>query len=277
MRFFPILIFSLFVPALQAQEPTQVPAPSAKAPVVERQEREFKFYPGGKIGVTIGVPGSLKIIGWKKGSFRMEAEKIVYYLPAEEAAELLKKSPIRLRHTETSITIQAPVTVPPPANMEINITLYVPRDRTDCKIGIDRGDFYIEFVNGWVEATMKEGSVDAKSMAGYFSANTLRGDIHAEMTDNRWRGYEFAAMTQSGSIELKIPTDFSAALQLETRDGKITVDYPPQEVEGEIVPPEIIINKTAQSLKATVGDGGAPIKIATASGDVKLSKNEDKE
>jgi DUF4097 and DUF4098 domain-containing protein YvlB len=275
MRFFAILMLFLLIPALQAQEPTRTPTPSAKAPVVERQVKEFKFYPGGKIDLTIGVPGNLKIVGWKKGSLRLEAEKIVYYLSSEDAVDLLQKSPLRVRHSQTSVTIQAPVTTPPPANMEINLTLYIPGDRTDLKIMMDRGDFSIESINGWVEATIKEGSVEAKSMAGYFSANTLRGDIYAEMTDNRWRGYEFAALTQSGSVELKIPTDFSAALQLETRDGKITIDYPPQEVEGEIVPPEIMISKTAQSLKATVGDGGAPIKIATTSGDVKLSRREE--
>jgi hypothetical protein len=35
-----------------------------------------------------------------------------------------------------------------------------------------------------------------------------------------------------------------------------------------------VIRKTSQSLKATVGDGGAPIKLITYSGDVRLSKKE---
>jgi hypothetical protein len=117
---------------------------------------------------------------------------------------------------------------------------------------------------------MKEGSVDAKSMAGYFSANTLRGDIHAEMTDNRWRGYEFAAMTQSGSVELKIPTDFSAALQLETRNGKTAMIRPI--VEGDSASGNHYQQNRAP-LTASVGDGGAPIKISTAS-EMKLLKND---
>jgi DUF4097 and DUF4098 domain-containing protein YvlB len=77
-------------------------------------------------------------------------------------------------------------------------------------------------------------------------------------------------------VQLLLPGKYSAALQLETRDGKISVDYPPQVVDGETVPPEIVTSKNAQSLKATVGDGGAPIKLSTNSGDIALSRKEEK-
>jgi len=113
-------------------------------------------------------------------------------------------------------------------------------------------------------------------MAGYFSCSTQRGDIRIEMSGNRWRGLEFAALTQQGSADLTLPAEYSAALQLETRNGKVVVNYPPRIVEGETVPPEIIIKKNSQSLKAAVGDGGAPIKLVTYSGDVTLSLKEEK-
>ena len=58
-------------------------------------------------------------------------------------------------------------------------------------------------------------------MAGYFSGSTLRGDIHVAMSGNRWRGSEFAALTQMGSADLQLPAEYSAALQLETRNGKV--------------------------------------------------------
>jgi hypothetical protein len=94
------------------------------------------------------------------------------------------------------------------------------------------------------------------------------------MSGSHWNGYEFAAVTQKGSATLLLPAKFSAALQIETRDGKIVVDYPPQVVEGEETPPEIIINKKSQSLKASIGDGGAPIKLLTTLGDLTISLKE---
>jgi|WetSurSiteA1Bulk_404760.scaffolds.fasta_scaffold04785_4 DUF4097 and DUF4098 domain-containing protein YvlB len=272
MRFCPVLIVFLLISNLFSQEP-EAPSSSAQVPYVERQEKEFNFFPGGKIEILANAPGSLKIVGWGKGLVRMEAEKIVYYLSQEEAKAEVQKSPIRVRFGQTSSTIQTRNS--PSATMEVNLIVYVPGYRTDVTAKMNRGDFSISGVNGWVEVTVAaEGSIEAKSMAGYFSGNTLRGDISVEMEGIRWQGLEFAAGTQYGSVNLILPEKYSAALQLETRNGKITIDYPPQEVEGEIVPPEIEISKTSQSMKASVGDGGAPVKLITYSGDMTLSKKE---
>ena len=133
--------------------------------------------------------------------------------------------------------------------MEINLTVYLPGEKTDINAKMDRGEFSVSSINGWVEATIKEGSLEAKSMAGYFSGKRAKGDILVEMSGNRWNGLEFAVVTQQGSANLILPQEYSAALQLETRDGKITVDYPPRIEEGEEIPPEIVIRKNSQTLK----------------------------
>jgi DUF4097 and DUF4098 domain-containing protein YvlB len=203
-------------------------------------------------------------------------EKIVYHLSAEDAKALLKKSPIRVRYNQTSATIQTPASPDPPATMEMNLVLYVPGEKTDLTIAMVQGDLFLDSINGWVEATLNQGSLEARSMAGYFSGTTKRGDIHVEMSGIRWQGLQFAAETQEGSADIRLPAKYSAALQLETRNGKIVVNYPPQIVDGEETPPQIAIHKNAQSLKASVGDGGAPVKLATASGDVTLSLKAEK-
>jgi hypothetical protein len=274
MRLCPALLFCcLMIPNLFSQDGLQDPASGARAPYVVREEKEFNFYPGGKIEVSIGAAGSLKIVGWQKGSIRMEAEKIVYYPSEGQPKAEPPQIPIKVRYGQTSASIKTPLN--PEANAEVNLTVYVPGYKTDVTAKMHNGDFSIEGVNGWVEVTIAaEGSIDAKSLSGYFSGTTPRGDIGVSMDGVRWKGLEFGAVTQSGAIKLEIPVKYSAALQLETRNGKIAVDYPPQVVEGETMPPEIVSKKTAQMLKATVGDGGAPIKLLTASGDVTLLKKE---
>jgi hypothetical protein len=285
MRFLPVLICCLLIPNLFPQEVPQSAPSSPLVPVVEREEKQFNFYPGGKIEISTATTGSVKIIGWQKATVRVEAEKIIYYpsqeqpapqssqQPKDQQAPAKPQAPFRVRFTQTSAVIRTSVS--PGVNMEINLTVYVPGDRTDVTAKISKGDFSIEGVNGWTEVTVAtEGGIDAKSVSGYFSGTTPRGDINVEMSDIRWRGLEFGALTQYGSINLLLPVKYSAALQLETRNGKILVDFPPQVVEGEETPPDILIHKTAQSLKATVGDGGAPVKLATYFGDVKLSKKE---
>ena len=273
MRLCPVLICFLLAPILLSQELPQASSPASPSPYVQREEKQFNFFPGGKIEISAAASGSLKIVGWQKGSVRVEIEKIVYYLPPDQAKTETDKSRVRVRWGQTSATIQT--TESQSAKMEVNLTVYVPGYKTDMRAKLNRGDFSIEGVNGWIEASIAaEGSLEAKSMSGYFSGNTLHGDISVDMTGKRWDGLEFAALTQHGSASLVLPLDFSAALQLETRNGKIVVDYPPQVVQGETVPPEIVIRKNSQSLKASVGDGGAPIKLVTYSGNVTLSKKE---
>jgi DUF4097 and DUF4098 domain-containing protein YvlB len=271
MRFFAFLIFCLLVPDIYSQESNN-PAPCPETPYVEREEKQFNFFPGGKIEISAGAVGDVRIVGWHKGSVLVEAEKIVYYLPPGEAKKIIQQNPIKVRWRQTSASISTAALPASDTIMEVNLTIYVPQEKTDVKTTVYHGNFSVDTVNGWIETTIIEGSIDAKSLDGYFSATTQRGDIQVEMSGKNWRGLEFAAVTQVGSVNLLLPVDYSAALQLETRNGKISVDYPPQVVDGEPTPPDIVISKNAQSLKAAVGDGGAPIKLFTNSGDLAMKQ-----
>jgi DUF4097 and DUF4098 domain-containing protein YvlB len=263
MRFWGLLIFLLITSGLRSQE-----LPNPVIPFVEHEEKEFNFYPGGKIEIAAGAAGSVRIIGWQKGSIRMEAEKIVYV--PDKAKEILEQNPIRVKWNQTASSVRT--AGPPSLEMEVNLTIYVPQYKTDVNAKISQGDFSVESVNGWIEATLLEGSINVQSTSGYFSATTQRGDVQADMSGARWDGYEFSAATQLGLVNLLLPVKYSAALQLETQNGKISVDFPPQVVDGEPTPPHILMKKSAQLLKAAVGDGGAPIKLFTYSGDINLSK-----
>jgi DUF4097 and DUF4098 domain-containing protein YvlB len=275
MRITMIFFACLLSSSVRSQDLLQKDPASAQEPYVEREEKQFNFYPGGKIEIAAGVPGNVKITGWQKGSVQVKAEKIAYYASADRARDLISQFPIHVRYTQTSariLTSGPAATGNDGAQVEINLTIYVPKDKTDISAKLVRGDFDIESVNGWIEATLREGSLNTKSLSGYFSGSTQRGDIRVEMSGHRWSGLEFDAVTQSGFIDLRLPVEYSAALQLQTRNGKVAVDYPPQVVDGEPTPPQILIRKNAQSLSAAVGDGGAPIKLVTYAGDVTLRK-----
>ncbi len=270
------LILSLFLLIFPSQEPqTQQPQKETnppEAPYVERSQRHFNFYPGGKLEIVEGVPGGVKVIGWKRGSVLVEMERIIRGLPEDQAKVLSQQFPMQLRWTQTTGTIRTAGPPPAMANMEINLTLYVPKDKTDLKIQILNGNLVIGAVNGWIEATLQGGSIEAKSLSGYFSGTTKSGDVSVEMMGMRWDGYGFTAVTHKGGIDLRLPPDYSAALQMETRDGNITIDYPEQLVDGQSTPLQAIAKKSARTLSATVGAGGAPLRLMTMAGDVRLSR-----
>jgi DUF4097 and DUF4098 domain-containing protein YvlB len=201
----------------------------------------------------------------------IESERVVYYLPQDEAKALAEKYPLRVRYGQTSATIATEGPPKSPISMEINLKLYVPQARTDLKIRILKGDLAVGRLNGWVEANLTQGDVTAASVQGYFSAITKEGDLDVELSGKRWSGQGFMVVTQRGSARLRLPVVYSAALQLETLNGNITVDYPEQLVEGEKIPLHVLVKDKARRLIATVGDGGAPIKIQTSAGDIYMS------
>jgi DUF4097 and DUF4098 domain-containing protein YvlB len=265
-----ILFVSLAIAAAQQLPTAPKPAEPTLPPYVEQSLKQFSFYPGGKVVIAASVPGNIKVIGWQRSSIRVEIEKIVFNLPADKAKELSAAFPAQVRWTQTTATVRASGPAQAAASMEVNLTIYVPKTRTDVNIKMLQGDLGIGQINGWIEATLNEGSIEAKSLSGYFSAKTQRGDISAELAGKRWEGHSFTAVTEQGSVELRLPLQYSAGLQLETREGTLTIDYPTQEIEGQEEPLTALAKKGGHSMKAAVGEGGSPIRLMTNAGNISL-------
>jgi DUF4097 and DUF4098 domain-containing protein YvlB len=263
-----VFAFLLLPLGWQQNEPAAQRSSGTKIPYTEKSEKEFAFYPGGQIEIAAASPGSFTIAGWDKAMVRVEMEKIFYYLSPEEAKVLAKRYPVRVTYTATLARISTAGAAQPGATMENNIQVFVPRDRTDLKIKMVKGDLSIASVRGSVEATLQEGNVDARDLAGYISLRTERGDFNVDLSGLRWTGFGFWGKTSQGSIRLQLPVVFSAALQLGTKNGKISVDYPEQMVEGESVPLKIIEKKSAASVSTPIGTGGPPINLMTFSGNI---------
>jgi DUF4097 and DUF4098 domain-containing protein YvlB len=265
-----MLAFLLVVAQGQQSDPAGQKGSGSKNPYVERSEKQFAFYPGGKLEISAAAAGNVKIVGWQSASIRAEVEKVFFYLAPDQAQALSKRFPVHITNTQTLARISTSGSDKPGATMEVNLLVYVPREKTDLDVKMIKGDLSVASVSGWAEATLEEGNVEARDLAGYFSAITKLGDLTVELSGPRWTGHSFTAATRRGSVELKLPLDYSAQLQLETRGGKISVDYPDQIVQGEPVPFLVVANKKIRSLNARIGEGGAPIRLTTLLGDIAL-------
>lgn len=266
------LVMVLAATEWQAGRPVQqAPVLPDYDPVVLRNQKQFNFLPGGKLLVTIEAAGSCRIVGWQRSAIRVESEQIAYNVAPGPARALLEQYPLSVRWTQTEATMRA--TGPPNtiASLETNLVVYVPGERTDVKASLAKGDFSIGAVSGWIEANLVEGSIEARPSGGYFSGVTRRGEIRAELAGKRWLGHSFTAATKKGSVDLVLPVEYSAALQLETKEGELTIDFPAQLVDGEEVPLAVVRNKKGSSLSATVGSGGTPVRLRTDAGSVRLS------
>jgi hypothetical protein len=261
MRVCLIFLYCLIASSLSSQEALKTADPTQEVPYVEHEQKQFQFYPGGKMQIVSEVPGDISIIGWKKASVRVEAEKIAYSPSPEKGKALMEQFPVRVRYNQTSAKIQVEGIPADDTTIEYNLSIFVPGDKTDITASTNRGNVFLKSVNGWIEVTTAQGSLEISSLSGYFSGSTQKGDIRVEMSGKRWRGLEFGAVTHMGSIDLQLPGDYSAGLQL---------DYPPNIVDGESVPLSVGIRKKAQALDASVGAGGSPVRLISHLGDIRL-------
>jgi hypothetical protein len=266
MAFPVILVLLVLACGAKPPEPACPQSSEAKAPYMEKSEKEFAFYPGGQIEISAAAPGSFSITGWDKSLVRVEMEKIFYYLSPDEARAKAKAYPIRVTHTPTTAKIITAGPSPPSVTMEMNVRVFVPRDRTDLKIRMIQGDLAVESLRGFTDATLEGGDILAKDLAGYFSLKTKRGDLDIELLGPTWLGYGLWGKTDMGAVNLRLPADYSAALQLGTKMGKISVDFPEQMVEGESVPIAVMEKGKGAAVNVKVGAGGAPINVLTESG-----------
>ncbi len=259
-----LVLLALEIPWLRQE------AEKTGPPYIETSRREVGFYPGGKVELTLALPGDVRISGWDRPVVTVEMEKIIYRLPEDRARALASQYPLQIRHTQTVVTVRIIPPAKTPADIEVNLTIRVPKQRTDVNLAMIKGDLALKEISGWVEATLTEGSMETRSVSGYFSGITKSGNIEADLTGRRWEGFGFTAVTHLGKVLLRLPAQYSAALQLETREGALSIDYPEQLVDGESVPLTAVAKKKGRSLSATVGEGGAPIKLMTMLGDARL-------
>lgn len=271
MRICMIVLGCFLSTALYSQDAAKVSEKDQDAAFRQLEEKEFPFYPGGKMTIASKVPGEVRIVGWDKGKVRVQLEKTYRGVSSEAAKPVFENHPLRVRYNQTSAKIDVEGSPEDSQNLACNLTIYVPGYKTDLQATLDRGDIRVEGVNGWIEASTYEGMLEAVSLAGYYSGSTRKGDIRVEMSGRRWNGLELGAVTRLGAIDLVLPEDYSATLKVETLDGNVVVDYPPQMVDGESVSLNVGVRKKAQAVDASIGSGGAPIKLISQAGDIRLS------
>ncbi len=232
------------------------------------------FMPGGKIKIGLIYPGSLKIRGWNKPKIKVKYLITSYGENEEEAKK--KIDAIFPRIASNNFTALIETEISGDVLGRIDYVIYVPGLRTDLKIDVAEGFVDISDVNGWIEITDCKGYLKLKNLKGYVSAVTKEGDILSILKGNRWEGLTFSARTLKGDAILFMPVKFDVDLTLISLHGKIDVDYPPVEIDGEeyeLIPTK---KKDGEGLTQTIGEGGPPVVVQCDNGKITFKQYDPK-
>ncbi|MBX3131970.1 MAG: DUF4097 family beta strand repeat protein [Gemmatimonadaceae bacterium] len=121
------------------------------------------------------------------------------------------------------------------------------------------GGVSVDAVQGDVRARTTNGDVEAASTAGAVYARTTNGSIRVRGVIPR-EGLDYH--TTNGSIEIELPANANANLDLSTVNGRVTSDFPIT-FTGEINP---------RNIRATLGEGGPTLRARTTNGSIRLRK-----
>jgi hypothetical protein len=129
------------------------------------------------------------------------------------------------------------------------------------RVSTGNGDVEVREAKGAVRVSTGNGRVTVATSQGPVEARSGNGDIDVRMTALR-PSEDMTFSTGSGDVRVTLPTDYNGELDATTGNGSISSDFD-LKVEGRMSP---------RHVRATIGSGGAKLRLATGNGGLELRK-----
>ena len=129
------------------------------------------------------------------------------------------------------------------------------------RVATGNGDVQVGNAKGAVRVTTGNGRVSVTTAQGPVEARSGNGDIDVRMTALR-ASEDMTFSTGSGDVRVTLPPDYNGELDASTGNGSISSDFD-LKVEGRMSP---------RRVHATIGTGGARLRLATGNGGLELRK-----
>ncbi len=129
------------------------------------------------------------------------------------------------------------------------------------RVTTGNGDVVVRDVKGAVRVTTGNGRVSVSTAQGPVEARSGNGDIDVRMSAVR-PSEDMTFSTGSGDVRVTLPTDYNGELDASTGNGSISSDFD-LKIEGRMHP---------RRVHATIGSGGARLRLATGNGGLELRK-----
>lgn len=215
--------------------------------------RELSLSATGSVAVDAGHNGGIKVRGADQSSIDLEARIQVWGRSEEKARALAQE--IEILTDDNRVKAHAPAD----DDWSVSFRLRVPH-RTDLDLVAHNGGISIEEVAGELRAETHNGGLSLAALAGDVRAETTNGGVKVSLSGDRWEGDGMEVETRNGGVKMSIPEGYSAELETGTVNGPLEIDFPVT-VQGHL----------GRSIETTLGSGGAPIRVKTRNGGVRIS------
>jgi hypothetical protein len=204
-----------------------------------------------------GTNGGISVEGESRGDVRIVA-KIATSAETDTRARQIAAS-IQLSPTLDQVEARGPRT----QNREgwsVSYRLYVPR-ALNLALRSSNGGISVRDVDSKVEFETTNGGVKLIGVNGDVKGRTTNGGVDIDLDGTFWSGEGLDVETTNGGVKVVVPENYSARFEASTSNGGVNIDYP-----------GVTMNRRSRDISTQLGSGGAPIRVRTSNGGVRLTR-----
>lgn len=222
-------------------------------------EKRFELPPGGHVTV-VNVHGSVLVEGWD----RSEVEATVAMRSAADTDRLGDvQVAVEARPTEVTFHTIYPPDVDTP--IRVDYRLRVPRQVRLDELSTLDGNIVVRDVEGVVQARNLHGDIEGLNVSGSVVAHALTGNVMISLRALPDPRLPFTLATINGNVDLLMPAQANADLELYTVAGNIAGDYLSQ-----------VSSTPGDSTRHVhLGSGGAHIELRTVRGNIRVGQRDE--
>ena len=198
--------------------------------------------------------GGIAVTGREGGGIRVLA-KISSSAPTAERARALAEA-VKIDTTGGCIAAKGPN----PASNEswsVSYEVVVPHT-TDLVLQSYNGGLAVSGMDANVELSTTNGGIALENVNGDVSGTTTNGGVSVVLSGSGWRGAGLDVETTNGGVTVVVPGSYAAEIEASTVHGGVDIDGLAEHRDGN-------------RIRATLGNGGAPIRLATTNGGISVN------
>jgi DUF4097 and DUF4098 domain-containing protein YvlB len=221
------------------------------------EARPISWPAGGPIHVDGRPNGGVQVTGWDQASVTGSARVQAQADTDGEAREIA--SQIVINTSGGTLRAEGPKG----RSWSVSFVLSVPR-QSDLEITATNGPIAITGITGHIHAETANGPLALEDLGGDVHAATTNGPVSVALGGRTWQGAGLEVSAQNGPVSVHIPDGYSAQLDMGTRNGPVHVGIP--------ISAQDQYAGSRNTITATIGAGGAPIKAHTVNGPLTIDK-----
>ena len=220
--------------------------------------REFTVAATGGTLAVSGTNGGISVEGEARGNVRILAKVVATAESPARAREIANA--IRLNPTLERVEAEGPTGLRNREGWSVSYRLTVPR-ALNLSLRTSNGGISIRDVDANVQFRTTNGGVKLVAMNGDVKGQTTNGGVDIDLDGSSWIGEGLDVETTNGGVKLSVPDNYSARLEASTENGGFNVDVP-----------GVTVGRRARDLNVQIGSGGAPIRVRTSNGGVRVTR-----